>query len=178
MLSVNDFNKILPYLFGNEIAYLRQLGKKLSNDSRVVMLGVGPAMMLLALYEDRTTPLHTWGYDIMDVESAEAHLAAAGKSHWAALTYCDSAQAAEEWEDAVVDLLLIDACHTFECVNRDITAWWPKVRVGGLLFFHDYVPQEHDTTINGVRAAVEKNRTENWLEIARPGISIVFKKVR
>ena len=178
MLSVRERNAVLPYLFGTEVDYLIQLGKDLPEYSKVVMLGVGPAMMLLALFEERETPIHVWAYDIADVASADAHLAETGKSHWAALTYSDSVTAAQEWEDNAVDVLLIDACHTFECVDRDIQAWWPKVKAGGLLFFHDYVPQPHDNYINGVRAAIEKHRMDDWLEIARPGISIVFRKTR
>lgn len=177
MFSAEILNAQLPYLFGNEIDYLRQLGKQLPDDSHVVMLGVGPALMLLALYEDRTMPLYTWGYDIVDIEYAKVHLEAIGKSHWAVFTYCDSVQASEEWEDEEVDLLLIDACHTFECVDKDIQAWWPKIAIGGILFFHDYIPHERDTCINGVRAAIEKHKNLAWKELGRPGISIVFKKL-
>ena len=40
--------------------------------------------------------------------------------------------------DGSVDFCFIDADHTPKGVRRDMTAWWPKVRAGGLLGGHDY----------------------------------------
>jgi predicted O-methyltransferase YrrM len=37
-----------------------------------------------------------------------------------------------------VDYILIDADHCFEAVTSDLAAWWPKLRVGGLIVGHDY----------------------------------------
>lgn len=55
---------------------------------------------------------------------------------------------AELFDDGVVDLVFIDADHSYEAVVADIEAWWPKVRDGGLLAGHDYGKA-------GVRRAVE-----------------------
>lgn len=37
-----------------------------------------------------------------------------------------------------LDLVFIDAEHSFEAVTQDIGLWWPKVRGGGVLCGHDY----------------------------------------
>lgn len=37
-----------------------------------------------------------------------------------------------------VDLVFIDALHDYEHVKQDIALWWPKVRIGGMLCFHDF----------------------------------------
>jgi hypothetical protein len=49
-----------------------------------------------------------------------------------------SRRAAGLFADDSVDLVFIDAEHTYESVRDDLQAWWPKVRSGGLLAGHDY----------------------------------------
>ena len=36
------------------------------------------------------------------------------------------------------DFIYIDADHSYDAVVKDIHAWWPKVRIGGVLAGHDY----------------------------------------
>jgi predicted O-methyltransferase YrrM len=42
-----------------------------------------------------------------------------------------------QWDKGPIDLLFIDGDHSFEGVTRDIEAWVPHVRSGGLVLFHD-----------------------------------------
>lgn len=51
--------------------------------------------------------------------------------------------------DNSVDLVYIDACHSYECVRDDINAWWDKVKSGGVMAFHDYEMSHY-----GVKQAV------------------------
>lgn len=51
-----------------------------------------------------------------------------------------SVEAAQRVEDYWLDLVFIDADHSCEAVAADIMAWWPKVRDGGILCGHDYIP--------------------------------------
>lgn len=41
-------------------------------------------------------------------------------------------------DDNSLDFVFIDATHQKDEVIRDILAWWPKVRVNGLVMGHDY----------------------------------------
>ena len=50
----------------------------------------------------------------------------------------DSATAHKHFEDKSVDLLYIDANHSYECVKEDITNWYPKLKKNGILIGHDY----------------------------------------
>jgi predicted O-methyltransferase YrrM len=61
---------------------------------------------------------------------------------------CLSLAAADDFTDGSLDFVFIDATHTYDAVSRDIAAWWPKVKPGGLLAGHDYIH------FPGVRAAV------------------------
>lgn len=50
------------------------------------------------------------------------------------------------------DLIFLDAMHTYEDVLADINRWWPRVRTGGVMAFHDY---GHDH-FPGVKQAVDE----------------------
>ncbi len=65
----------------------------------------------------------------------------------------DSLEIARTFEGQV-DLLFIDAGHSYEECCADIGAWLPHLRAGGMVAFHDYPSWE------GVRRAVD--------ELARP----------
>lgn len=43
--------------------------------------------------------------------------------------------------DTRPDVVMIDACHTYEDVMADCTAWWGVLRGGGLLTADDWFPQ-------------------------------------
>lgn len=60
-----------------------------------------------------------------------------------------SVEAAEMVPDQSLDFVFIDAVHSYEAVLEDLHAWFPKVRVGGIVSGHDY-------SWPGVREALEE----------------------
>lgn len=50
----------------------------------------------------------------------------------------DSAASAQLFVDGSVDFCFIDASHLEENVVKDIDAWWPKIKEGGVMAGHDY----------------------------------------
>ena len=46
--------------------------------------------------------------------------------------------AAEKYVDGSLDFVYIDADHHYDAVKRDIAAWLPKVRSGGIIAGHDF----------------------------------------
>lgn len=64
-----------------------------------------------------------------------------------------SVDAAKTYEDNSLDVVFIDAGHTYECVKEDIAAWLPKVKSGGWLAGHDY-PWSHN---DEVKRAVDES---------------------
>jgi len=50
----------------------------------------------------------------------------------------DSVEAAKNYSDQSVDFAFIDGDHSYEGCKRDIIAWLPKIKSGGILAGHDY----------------------------------------
>lgn len=71
-----------------------------------------------------------------------------------------SLEAAAHVEDGSFDFVYIDAAHDTESVRRDLEAWLPKVRAGGILAGHDYVPNNRTF---GVKTAVDEFFAERSL---------------
>ncbi len=81
-------------------------------------------------------------------EALKANLDLISKDGWE-LIEADSVTASARFEDGSLDGVFIDGTHKFGFVKRDLEAWVPKVRAGGLLSGHDY--DEHA----GVTKAVD-----------------------
>lgn len=84
----------------------------------------------------RPDPRHDW---ITHLERAE-------------FIHADSVEAAGRFTDGSVDLVFIDADHAEESVLRDLEAWVPRVRPGGVISGHDYGSHNHP----GVQRAVDR----------------------
>lgn len=59
---------------------------------------------------------------------------------------------AKEVNDASLDLVFIDADHSEEWVRRDLEAWMPKLKAGGVMAGHDYGSRHFP----GVKNAVDR----------------------
>lgn len=67
--------------------------------------------------------------------------------------------AADRVADESLDFIYVDAGHDYLSVRRDLNAWYPKLRKGGLMSGHDYYNGYSDIAGNivyGVRDAVDE----------------------
>jgi SAM-dependent methyltransferase len=71
----------------------------------------------------------------------------------------DSVAAADAIENGSYDFVFIDADHSYASVRRDVDAWLPKVKPGGIIAGHDHCPD-----FTGVIQAVTETfpRYEVW----------------
>lgn len=60
-------------------------------------------------------------------------------------TYKDSLDAVKDIPDETFDYVYIDGDHTTEAVRKDMEAWWPKVKKGGVFGGHDVTMPEVNT---------------------------------
>jgi len=89
-------------------------------------------------------------------------------------------EAVKNYADNSIDMVFIDAGHTYEEVFEDITAWLPKVKDTGIISGHDYMPQ----TWMGVCQAVDEilgpiNRADSiwWIPKAEIKAATIPKKI-
>jgi len=50
----------------------------------------------------------------------------------------DTVKSANNFKDKYFDFVYIDADHSYLGCKKDISAWWPKIKKGGILCGHDY----------------------------------------
>lgn len=68
-----------------------------------------------------------------------------------------SVDAAARFPDESLDWVYLDARHDEPGVAEDLVAWYPKLKHGGIMAGHDYVPDAHyPEGLFGVRGAVQK----------------------
>lgn len=67
----------------------------------------------------------------------------------------DSLAAAEQFPDGYFDWIYLDADHSFEGCSRDLEAWYPKIKTGGILAGHDYLEGVFPGGVFGVKSAVD-----------------------
>jgi hypothetical protein len=80
--------------------------------------------------------------------------------------------------DKKIDLLNIDAGHSFEECWNDIQNYVPKITPGGAVCIHDYGKARCSKLDRPeVQEAVDKWRNDNWIEVERAGTMIAFRNV-
>lgn len=45
--------------------------------------------------------------------------------------------------DETIDFIYLDANHSLEAVKKDLEAWYPKLKVGGIMAGHDYLNPDY-----------------------------------
>jgi predicted O-methyltransferase YrrM len=56
----------------------------------------------------------------------------------------------DQFEDGSLDFINIDGNHLYDAIAMDVIQYVPKVRVGGLVLVHDYVPFFRGGVVHGL----------------------------
>jgi len=157
---------LVPVTRADLVAYLPQglnmaeIGVAKGGFSRVLLEKCAPARLYMIdpwehqdvehLAEDSNNPDQTAQNERFDQVSHE--FSPELKTGQVVLLRAYSHLAAEQIEDRSLDAVYIDGDHSFDAVLRDLNAFAPKLRPGGLILGHDYT--NHAVVEFGVIAAV------------------------
>jgi hypothetical protein len=113
------------------------------------LLKLNPYLSMILV--DPYMPYIDGSYVFTEKEQEEIMIEAANRlekfNHRAKWCYITSKRAADCFDDESFDFCFIDASHLYVDVKADITLWWNKVRIGGLLSGHDFSMQGVSTAI-------------------------------
>ena len=68
----------------------------------------------------------------------KSNLKGAEVEDYVTVVKASSLEAASQYEDRSISFLMIDASHKYEDVVDDIRAWYPKMKMGGIISGDDY----------------------------------------
>lgn len=68
---------------------------------------------------------------------------------------------ASQHPDQSLDFVYLDSDHKYQSVKSEIEAWYPKVKVGGILAGHDYIERSHIEEFGVIQAVTEFIEQEN-----------------
>ena len=183
VLSLINFTPIIKriplldesYLPKWDAAFLEGLVAALPDPARVIEIGTGKGNSLvrilygLALHED----VIVWSIDLEEKKEAQQYVEKAEVPNWRyRMVVSDSVLYAHKFTHDV-DFIYVDGSHSYDGVTRDIAAWEPKLKVGGVMCFDDYGDPLHEVTY----AVDEAMFTEGWRLIGAVGVLIAFEKV-
>jgi len=156
---------------------------KLIDAHCIAELGVREAIISLYLLNNKTISLDK--YYLIDKKTKQMpyqHLLGYENVELLIMT---STEANKKIKNGSLDLVFIDANHSYENVKEDIGNWLPKIRKGGIICGHDYVNKgiEFESSLcTGVKRAVDEslvqvNLEEDVLKARKYPIYIWWKKI-
>jgi Methyltransferase domain len=113
---------------------------------------------------------HAGGYDETTFAQVSAHNRA-NYEMFSTLIRASFEDALERFEPESIDLLHIDGLHTESAVRRDVDAWLPKVRPGGLILLHDVDVRSRDFGVWKIWAEL-RERGRSWTFHDGPGLGV------
>ena len=152
-----------------EVEALIAIVRTLPENPIAVVLGSGPGTATIAMLSTRPD-IKVFSIDIDDAQTE--------RQHAKTLNYLSRLQQIRDnsydmiWNGPQIDLLFVDACHAYSCVKRDNAYWLPFLKVGGVVWFHDYGTE--DGMWMQVKQAVDEDIIEKE-QLVRVNCSIAFR---
>lgn len=189
-------------LWPGEVEFLKELAISLPSSPVVVNIGAGKGTSGLAFMEARDD-MQLYTVDIAQkngagdgLEAERIAFLAAGfptSGQFCHQIHMPSDDAGYKWREEwghmpLVDMVFIDGDHSYEAVKRDIHAWVPNVKEGGIIALHDYRnwevtdyqglygPTRARGVVEGVNQAVTEIMDGVYIVIGRRDTIIAFRR--
>lgn len=124
---------------GAELGVFRgdTLFKLIAAQPNLFMIGVDAWVPILGPKQDRDTGRASYADHDMPAIGRQVQNAALAWGQRVMIIQHDTADAAKYVPNDFLDFVFVDADHSTEGVMRDVAAWYPKVRTGGIISGHD-----------------------------------------
>lgn len=167
-LDLADCWKELDYHRGAEIGVMR------GDYSHEILTRV-PGCHLFCI-----DPWSMYEYSHRTMKSQEANYAAAVvklqpfvESDRCTIMRMTSEEAVKHFADGGLDFVFIDGDHTFDHAVVDIVQWSRKVRSGGIVAVHDYIPMRRGGVMKAVDAYTHCHHIDPWY-VTRESLATAF----
>ena len=130
------------YLRPEEVALLQRCADALPPSPTIINIGAGAGTSALTFAEARPDA-HIITIDVsaggpLGGMAGERNAFNDANMEYPEQILGDSAMTGMLWERGLVDMVFVDGDHSTKGITRDITAWLPHIKVGGIIAFHDY----------------------------------------
>lgn len=124
-------------------------------------------LYLVDLWETSTHDGYISGIDPGDVEKGYSEVIRTfGSQENVSICKGFSSDWANQFEDEFFDWIYLDADHSKKAVLNDLTLWYPKLKKGGAISGHDFLPNPNDVIdYFGVDEAVKEFFKDNLDDI-------------
>lgn len=151
-----------------ECEALQELCKQLPENPTIVQIGAERGTSTLAMLEARPDAF-IYSIDMGECKSEFDNLRKAGLDTNRVQRVLGKSQDVGKTWNKFCDLLFIDGDHRYAGVKSDIELFRPWVKSGGIIAFHDYIPEPIPPHIRGrVAYAVDEMMTDEqeimWIE--------------
>lgn len=142
-----EVNQILTHLKDNEKVLLKQLAGKIPKRGIILEVGsyVGASASFLALgcrkKSGRVYCVDTWKNEAMSEGLRDTYAEFLENTrHFrdVIIPMCGKSVDIARTFDKKIDLLFIDADHSYDACQSDVKAWIPHLKSGAIVVFHDY----------------------------------------
>ena len=96
-----------------------------------VWLGRSLSYVLPACRELNVTVYAVDPWKICSVDLFKANLARMDATDQVRILQMGSIEAAQQFADESVDVVMLDTTHVYEDTKQELRAWWPKIKTGG-----------------------------------------------
>lgn len=124
------------HFWPESIAFLRRMSKLLPPKPVLVNIGGYWESSTISLMYDRPD-MFAFSIDPEECETGIGNVRYFGMAHRFVRILGESQTVGIHWPFEI-DAVYIDGDHSYEACKSDIELWVPKVKRGGLVFFHDY----------------------------------------